>query len=465
MTPHRRMQRLLGYLPRALQEGENIRHFLYQVAKEMTLAEEGLTTLMRSRWYRLARGWHDPKDFVDKKVATQLGGIASLFGIEPLKGESTGQFRKRLRWLVDLHREGLTTAPVILKLAATVYLPAKLPTITWEGDIAVAELTVASDTGPRRIRLLLRDNPSNSARKLHQAVPPKGVVQITNASIEPAIPELHIRARDRKITYPQLTLRNNDLRIVYLGSLSPGQSLVLRHRQPPLLAGRPDTTPVIVYNPCSFNEDEAKFAVTRVDKGKPVLVGGRFSVFEPQSSLPTLPIGVSRWAYNTVDVTTLARYLGFWPKLKKFLHEPSTLPGPIDLEMRWQESRAACFELCVPPIVPLHMDGDLAALTLALRQAINYGRAAGVQARLTLTPPPVPDAVALADQLSVHIQKNPSDELNLTERLTVDSIGLELTDALASEPERFYASGKFGARTFDATLFDHPTKPEPETDP
>jgi len=458
------MQRLIQRLPRVLQEGPNIRHFLYQVAVELTLAEEGLTTLSRSRWYRLARGWGEPDDLVDTKVATELGGLAGLFGVEPLAGESTQQFRKRLRWLVDLHREGLTTARAILHLVAMVYLPDALPKITWEGDVAVARLTVNTHAGPQQVRLELRDNPKGPARCRSEGMAPGSKMRVVNAGLDSAIPEIRVTAREKAVTLPQLTHKESDLHIVYLGTLEPRQTLTLRHRQPPVLAGRRDETPVVVYNPCSFNEEEARFAFTRVERGKSTLVGGRFSVFEPKAALPALPTGISHWTYHSIDSKTLTRYLKFWSGAAKIpktaAGEPAT--AAIDLELRWQESLAGCFEVCVPPIVPLHMGDDLSALTSALERMMAYGRAAGVQARLTLRTPPIVETIVLTDDCSTQYHLTQAESLAPTDSIVSGDVTIDLGDKLGRDKNQFYASGKFDARAFDATIFDRPPD-DPET--
>ncbi|MGB1013009.1 MAG: hypothetical protein ACPG4T_02660 [Nannocystaceae bacterium] len=465
MTPERRMQRLLGHLPRALREGANIRHFLHQVAGELTLAEQGLTGLMRSRWYRLACGWENPRDTIETKVATELGGVASLFGIEPLSGESTSQFRRRLRWLVELHSEGLTTAPALLQLAATVYLPDGRPKIHWEGNLAVATLTIKTQAGPREIRLELRDNPSLQARYNSEGLAPGTTVEVVNAGLDAAMPEIHVSACDQPVVLPQFTHQQSDLRIVYLGTLAPEQTLVLRHSGPPELAGKPVDVPVVVYNPYTFNEDEARFAFTRTQRGKSVLAGGRFSIFEPQKALPALPTGVSHWTYTMIESATIARYLRSWPGVEKIpkTSQAGLSKAAINLEMRWQESLAACFELRVPPVVPLHMGTNLSALTSALMRMLDYGRAAGVQARLTLAHPAIAENLAPKDPFSIDVKAEHRESFSATDRLTNVALELTMADHLSPAASHFYASGTFDNRTFDAALFDDPDDPGDET--
>ncbi len=452
MRPERRAARMLEQLPLALRGGANIQRLFAGLAGELTSAEQGLVYLLRARWYRLARGWSRAEGEIDGKVATELGMLAGLFGVEPLPGEASAGFRRRLRGEIELHREGLTTASAILQLAAAVYLPEDSPRIFWVGETAVAEFTAKGARGPEPVRLELIDNPRGPARA-EATLGPAGRLEARNTGLDPAKPEIHITAHEA-LVLPQVVHLESDLRVLYVGALGAGEQLVLRHRQPPLRDGRRADAPVLVYNPVTFNEPEARFRFARKLRGRVLQAGARFSVFEAGANLPPLPVGESHWEYKPIAPATLLKYLSFWSERSR-IPTPTVAKAsdsPIDLELRWEESRAACFELRAPAFVPKHLRGDLSSLARGLQRAIDYGRAAGVQGLLTIALPTMQETLALHDELASTIDIAMTERVEAHDEITRGG-SLHLHEQISADDPRFYASGPFGARRFDAALF------------
>lgn len=450
MNSERRTQRLLAHLPQVLR-GVNMRHLFRQLAEELTLAEDGVTRLMRSRWYRLARGWEDPADPHALKVRSELGALASAFGIEPLLGESVAMFRLRLRWLIAIHREGLTTASAILQLAASVYLPQKPPAITWEGDVAVASFTVATVSGARPVRLELRDNPRRVTTKRADGLRGGDRVRVVNAGLDDTSLEVHLTAVGGPVTLPQIVHEQSDMRVVYVGTLWPGETLRLRHRQRPTRDGRRDEADVLVFNPCVFDEPDARFWHQVKRRGEIVERGAYFSVFATNDSLPPLPTGESHWRIEPLTREALARYIGVDRLADCGVAAAGESQGAIDLEFRWQESIAACFELRAPVFVPPHLGEELSVLARALERVIDQGRAGGVEGRLAFTLPVIDERVEVGDSPRVDVALTLSESASASDHARATAL-VRLAERVDSD-DRVYMSGGFDERRFDEVLY------------
>lgn len=468
MTPAQRAQRMLAYLPLALQGGKNLAAVLRVLAEELALAEAGVTRLLRSRWYAINRGWDSHDAEVDVKAASELGALAALFGLEPSAGETAEHFRRRLRDVIVLHRAGLTTAPALLQMAANVYLSDEPPAISWEADgLAVATFTVTEpDAGPRHVRLEIVDNPGKQAALTLEQVPAPTNFTITNQGFDPAIPEFTLTAQAGSVAVPVLTQQDTDLRIIWVGKLQPGQELTLRHNQLPLVDGRPVASPVVVVNPYTFGapesyEKDSVFWLEKTVHGQRQTFGARFSVLERSCLLPELPPGPSRWRFDCVPQSTLARYLDFWPDKDELLAADLTggVPVPPRLAVRWPEVIAACFSLRIPAdYVPWHFKGDQVRFVRALQDVLARGRAAGVEPRLELVQPRHTDALDIREQPApdIAVRIDHGEVIPVAEDFHPGGPTIYLEDTIAVPSERLSTTGFFDQTVFDTSLYAKP---------
>lgn len=458
MTPAARARRLLGHLPLVLQGGKNLATLLGVLAAEMTRAEDGVTRLMRSRWYALARGWDNRDAEIDVKVASELGSLAALFGLEPAAGETTEQFRRRLRDVILLHRAGLTSAAAILEMAANVYLPEARPKFTWTDDsTCVADFSVDEPDGPRPVRLAVVDNPKQPARTAG-ALAPRETLTVRNFGLDAATPEIVLTAPPAAdVAVPVLTQVETDLRVIWVGRLRAGDQLTLRHHQLPLVNGRPVSAPVIVVNPYAFDEpSESVFWLAKTIKNKLVTRGARFSVFTRNSELPRLPTGDCNFRFDVLPLDVLARYLAFWPDKDALLTPDLAAPPPpsVGLELRWTEAAAASFALRVPAeYVPWHFKGDQPRLLRALQQVLDEGAAAGVAAHLELVMPGMAEALDVRDAVAVGVAMRDAEALTVDERFRPGGPVITLKDHIAAPEELLRTTGFFDETMFDTSLF------------
>jgi hypothetical protein len=477
VTPTARVQRMLAHLPLVLQGGKNLAAVFRAIAEELTVAESGVTRLMRSRWYAINRGWDDPDAEVDAKAATELGALAALFDLEPVDGETTEHFRRRLHDVIVLHRAGLTTAPALLQMAANVYLSDAPPQISWTPDAtAVADFTVTEPGAPpRAVRLELVDNPPMVAVQAQQ-VDPAATFDIINSGFDPAIPEIVVTAGAAGLAVPVITQVETDLRIIWVGALEPGDELTLRHEQLPLVNGRPVAAPVIVVNPYTYGEPtsyESLFWQEKTVKGVKTATGARFSVFERASVLPALRTGASRWRYENLPLALLDRYLSYWPDRDALAAGlPNLPPAPARIEYRWPEAIAACFSLRIPTdYVPWHMIRDphhspprdvavaegRSRLVRALLRVLADGRAAGIEARLELVVPRRHEALDVRDHdPAIGVRIDHAEPLPVDEKFRPGGPVIHLTDSIETPEERLSTTGFFDQTVFDTSLYAKP---------
>jgi hypothetical protein len=456
---------MVGYLPPLLQSGGKINLLFQAIACELGEMEGGLTRLMRSRWYKLAQGFEKDASLADK-ATSDLGRLAALYGLEPGVDEETAYFRQRLASLVELHRGGLGTALVLLQLVSMVYRAEQPPEIRWERGKAMGLFTVPlpasgkETSGTRQIRVELEDNPPAPATARFQGIPADQRVLIINGGLDPAHPEISLTAPAHDdISLPILHHHDSGLDVLFLGRVPRGKTLTLRHQRVPLVDGHPEDTPVILAHPSLFNDEPQP---VRFDSEE-----ARFSVFNQDQGLPVLTPGENRWSYGTLSRKQLETYLAGRrePGLEKALKtalalaEEKGTPPPANLQLRWTESTPATFVLRIPiDYVPPHAKGR-PDLLRELMGALNYGRAAGVQARiafmLTLPPEVVP-----VDESPAHLELTTSfrEPPGVTDTLASDALtsfgpAIAFEEQLPEPEDRLSWSGVFNTTRFDTSRF------------
>ncbi len=466
MIPKRRAGRMAEHLPRVLQGGDNVRRLLLALATEMGAMESGVTRLLRSRWYALAEGWPADAELADARHS-DLGRYGAAFGLAPTRGETSEAYRRHLREYVAIHRDGLTTAPAILRLIALAYLSETPPSIHWEGSAedgwtAVANFTTRTTGGPVQTRVELVDNPRVTSSASFSSVVRGRGVQLTNRSMVAATPEIIITAREA-LHVPSLEHAESGLLITFAGSVAAGQTITLRRGRAPLVDGRPAQVPVFVTDPFYFDEDGAVFGAGLDDPD-----AARFSKFS-LGELPELPRGVNHWRFTLTDKDALAGFVAARPDAAELVAHalaeeelPDVALPLADLELRWTEWTPASFRVRVPAsVVPWHVhrdedDGtaDLDRLFALLRRAIDSGRAAGVRAELEAYIPELRDEFTLADRVgSVALASRERDAISVGERPPARDYAVHLGDALTPGDRPPLVAGEFDLHAFDHTLF------------
>lgn len=459
MTPAQRQARLLATLPLLLQEGANVRELLAVLARVLSGEpgdggmEYGVTRVLRSRWHPLAAGWAEP--VLGVMLQSELARLAALFGFPPYNDERDDRFRRRLLEFIAVHRAGLTTASAILRLVALVYDAEDPPVITWDdhGRVAVAELRARDGQGQLRdLHVELIENPSAEAAADFGAVEGGRTMLVHNAGLDPAIPEIRLHpGKDTGPAHvPVLRHMNTGLHLIYVGVVPAGQTLTLRHRLPPLIGGVPQTAPVLLSNPFTFDAPTTLFD------------NATFSTAARDSTLPALAPGETTWRYDTLDRGELAAFLSAWPDLLGLhtLALPAKASPPADLHFRWREAVPAALALRVPADFVSRHFPDLSAQVRWLERALDYGRAAGVRARVELALPYIRERLDVSDDLSFAPDVAFADHQPIAELAPPPAIGILLVDALPPTAESLTFDGHFDATYFDTSLFA-----EPETEP
>lgn len=471
MTPEQRRDRMVGYLPPALQNGGKIRLVFETLSRELGQMELGLTRLMRSRWYKLANnskpGTSTP-DLVDG--GSELGRLGALYGLEPRRSESARYFRERMASLVELHRTGLSSAPALLRLVSLVYMARQPPELSWEGGDAVGLFEVSQEDGTtRRLRVVLSDKPHTPVRARLLGVGAGQQLLTPNNGLEEAIPEISLQATEADISIPLLHHEEHGLDVIFLGRVRKGQTLTLRDTHAPLLDGAPVNEPVIVAHPTRFSARDDVGPRDRFDAPE-----SRFATFKLNQELPRLLQGNNRWRYETLTRAKLASYLqGNLGKeqLDKALALATELPATprADLQFDWIEVTPATFTLTIPvDYVPPHLRqqdesnqlSGLPGLVRELSAALNHGRAAGVRWRIELTLPLPSEQVSLREspahtELSLSFPPRGDKEgLQLTDALVAFGPSLHLTEQVPSPNDnRLTWAGFFDSTRFDTSRF------------
>jgi hypothetical protein len=450
---------MLAALPLLLQEGRRVGDlfgFLARILsgeREDGSMEYGVTRVLRSRWHALADGWGRPGQ--EDMSRSELARLGALFGFAPARGETDERFRRRLLEFIAVHRAGLTTAPAILRLIALAYEAEAPPAITWgaSGRGAYATFSARGADGVVRdgIRVELVENPTAANDARFSAVVGGTTVLVHNGGLDPCTLEIRLRALDTAVHAPVLHQVESGLYVIYPGVVPAGSTLTLRHKLPPLLDGIPQTTPVVLTNPYTFDDPEARFD------------HALFSTSETDSTLPLLVPGDSRWRYDTLSALELKGFLTSWPGLLALVDNALPQKGgtTVGLELRWRETVPATIALRVPAdFVPPTYAGDLSAFVRELERVLHYGRAAGVRARVELALPHVEERLTLSDDLSFAPDVHLRDDQPIGEEAPPPEIGVLLSDELPEPGESLVFEGHFNATYFDTSIFA-----EPETEP
>ena len=355
---------LADRLPVALSEGPAVRSLLGALGVELDGAEQGIFRLFRSRHLRLADHWWGAAPPDD----TDLGLLCALVGLRPLPGERSGAFRDRVRGLLAVHRAGLGTAEAILRLAAlALRLEGPVHTVTTlrggqHSMIATGQARV--DGRLRAVSLELLDNPDTERSLRHERWTPGTALTLTSDSVTPTAVELRLRS-DTPMVAPML--RCGRRAVVYAGQV-PAHTLFQLRPDGARLNGRAAPAPLLGILTDVLGEQTT---------------AARFATSVPLPEVLWLPPGESAWTLSLVS-PGVARALAHEAGLPcDLVGEDEPCDATPDAEWLWRDATAACFTVRVPDLVP-DWARDRAEVAAALRDALDYGRAAGVEARLEL---------------------------------------------------------------------------------
>lgn len=461
MTPEQRARRMVGYLPPVLQSGARINLFFSTLAAELGRMETGLTRLMRSRWYTLARGFGDEEPLADR-AASELGRLAALYGLQPHRGETDAYFREHLSVLVELHRTGLGSAPALLRLVSLVYLARQPPDISWEGSTAVGTFTVPRADGTwRPLRIELEDNPPTRTGARFQNVGAGQRLLTNNGGLETAIPDMDLTATEKDIAVPILHHEESGLDVIFLGRVPFSQTLSLRDGRPATLNGRPVKEPLVLAHPTRF-ADARDMGPVRFDTPE-----ARFSVFEEGNRLPELRPGESHWTYDTLARDQVRAFLMGWSEARVKEAEARALvtraTPRAKLDMAWTEITPATFVLRIPADhVPPHLmqpdsEGQVPGLPGLVRElsaALAYGRAAGVRARIELTLPMPPEVLGVEEGPALReVSLSYPEVLEPKDALVDAGYSLQLNDQVPEPQEKLTWAAVFNATRFNTSSF------------
>lgn len=460
MTPEQRQRRMLAVMPLLLQEGRRVGDLFGFLARIMSGErddggmEYGVTRVLRSRWHALSDGWGEPGQGTMSR--SELARLAALFGFAPAKGEPDERFRRRLLEFIAIHRAGLTTVPAILRLVALAYESEAPPAIAWNssGRGASATFSARGDGGVVRdgLRVELVENPTAAADAHFSAVASDNTVLVRNGGLDPCTVQISLRALDGPVHAPVLRQNESGLFLIYVGVVPKDATLTLRHKLPPLLDGIPQDVPVLLTNPFTFDAPDALFDAAL------------FSTAAKDSTLPLLQPGENGWHYDTLSEFDLAAFLSAWPALGELAKQalPDKAPGSVELQFRWRETVPATIALRIPAdFVPATYAGDLSAFVRELERMLNYGRAAGIHARVELALPHVEERMTLSDSLTFETDVHLLEDQPIGEEAPPPEIGVLLFDTVpAPGDQSLVFEGHFNATYFDTSIFA-----EPETEP
>ncbi len=337
---------MVDRLPAVLQEGGNIGRVLHALAREMVHMDRATALLMRSRWYDLARGWADD-DQRAQRMATELGAIGALYGLDPSPDETAAQFRRHLYDYIAIHRVGLGTAEAILGLVALEYRAEALPEVKWHAGAAVGTFRVRDAAGERHtIRVQLIDSPPTPRTVVRDNVAAAETLLLTNTGLDPVIPEITLIARDHDVAVPVLSHEETSLRVMFVGRVPAGSALTLRHGNLPLLDRQFADGSVFVSQATRFDNPPD----VRTQFYSPPAIRTRFSSFERNTSLPVMPTGENHWQHNTLSRAELESFLTDQPDRQALIQKAEEARGghAVDLRFAWREATPATFTLRIP---------------------------------------------------------------------------------------------------------------------
>lgn len=447
-------RRLVEQLPRVLQSGDNLQGVLSALGRELEILDRASLKLMRSRWYDLASDWDQEGLTAPSEEAafaargeSELGRIGALFGLLPERGESSDAYRERLRRFVLLHRHGLGSSQALLGLAALVYHADDIPQLGWEGECVHARFSCNGTP----VTLELEDNPRQARSAEFKAVSPGLELPVVNDGLTDTLPSFELHAIDQALSFPVIEHVESGVRVLYLGSLAKGECLTLAQGRLPLVNGVPGRGEMLVGSGYRFcRHDGCDPPVARF--------GGELAYFADFSSklpFPDLATGESHWRYETLSRDRLAYYVAGRSDAKTLLDQAQTQgESPrVALTLLWEQKIPSCFVLRIPAdFTPDHLD-HFAELTRRLSKALDYGRAAGVQARLQgvihfRESGLAPDEMGRCRVL--HLERDP---LSVEDRLLAPRLGFALTeDAAPTEglygPDGVYDHSHLNQATF-----------------
>lgn len=446
-----RAERMLERLPRLLQAGPNIQRILEAIGGELIDMERATRLLLESRWYTLARGF-DADHSLARKASSDLGSIGALFNLAPGGGESAAYFRDHIEGLVRIHARGLSTARAILELVSFVYVAEQPPAIQVKEGVAVGRFKVRDAGGrTREVRVELIDNPPAPAFvEVIGAQAGQRVITV-NAGLDEVRPEIAIKASSRDVAVPVLYHEPSGFDVVFLGVIPSGKTLLLRHRQRPLLDGVDPEGVVVISNPTRFAASATDDHAFRFDAAN-----ARFSRLDLQNDVPPIAPGETGWRYRTMSRAEASARFGAAPGFAEHAGKalPEASPPEVDLTFRWDEAPPATFELripinYVPPHYQDHLDGqaesEMVAFHRDIQAALEYGRAAGVRATVGMTIAFEPEVMEVDDSLSVEV-------------LEPSVLAVKLTEAVEPPRESALFGGVFDHTTFNESRFEPPDK-------
>lgn len=335
-------KRMIDRLPGAMQTGGKISALFDALDQEMNHMDRGVKLLMKSRWFRQARGWYDPGENTIAKRKTELGQIAAMFGLLPGRYEPTESFRQRLFSFIQIHREGLGNAKSILQLVALVYRAKPEFEITYKDNTTAATLVIAgaNQEPDKELYLELAENPVESAQTPFIKMEPGKSCDIVNEMFESTLPSFIIKTDEKEnkvVSVPMLIHKESGIRILYIGKISPGSELHLQSDGPPKLL-REDA---LQYGGVCYDTPEAIFDTEKGKHG--VRFGGArllmtgqgsrfnrvqtrfgeatFASFGTQVVFPALKYGKNHWTYRSVKRNELELYLQGHQDAEELLHD------------------------------------------------------------------------------------------------------------------------------------------------
>lgn len=482
---------MLARLPLAWQQGPVFRGFVGELGAELGFAELGLLRLLRSRHLALAAGWteverleaeeraralgQDP-DAAALSVAgaSELGRLAALLNLAPDPGETARDFRLRVRNFLAIHREGLGSARAVLQLAAAELRAPRLPEPLPAGENLERMIVPITDARGARssIRLELEDFPEH--RQSLEVELGVGVVQrFTVSSVRPVVPELKICPLDGEIESPWASLGEGAF--LYLGTLPRGSTLHLRDQQTPLLDGRPAPAPVLTllgggldrssYGATQFATGTLGVRIPPIPDGEPTvrvesapkaLIEALVGDLDPEAwrlDSERFDDPAARFSLSAAQGPG-ARYAGGATALAA---EPTGHAArTVSVRLSWVAREPACFALHFPvnPL-PIRFRDDL-DLARALGRAVEYGRAAGVRARLIATPLLDAERLEIEDRLTITLGYRLQESVVVEEQLSA-SVDLTLVED-AAPVERAAITHRHDEGLFGGSLFAEPSR-------
>ena len=209
----------------------------------------------------------------------------------------------------------------------------------------------------------------------------------------------------------------------------------------------------------AFNEahlDVSRFSVGLSGRfGAARFNGSFFATLSPTRVVPswTLREGLNRWRLQSLSTAHLNGLLG-----RPGGDEESAFTS-ADVGLRWRRRAAATFALRVSSVVPLRYENTeqpFAELTRDLYRALNYGRAAGIEARVDLHLTMPVESLAIEEMLErFAVHNEVSTRLELDEEAPVPRVAAVLDEQVEVEDEeRIVVTGVFDMTRFNGSILN-----------